>query len=102
MCVSAPKPRCRVFSFPCFYRISGRRLTPRPHPNPDSTTCTAFFIGSNKTMLKDESLDLMFSKAFTSRSQLQTVAAGTIHLRIDVVLKHFQQDGVENAELVHN
>lgn len=50
----------------------------------------AFFLGGGPHLKEDS---LVYS--VTDRQRLRTVTAGTIHLRLGVVLRNFEKHGVE-------
>ena len=57
-----------------------------------SEEVAAFFVGGIPRLADDE---VMFSKAWEQRCRLLTIGSGTVHLRLDVVLKNFEQNCVD-------
>ena len=54
----------------------------------------AFFLGG-LPRLKKANLDVRYAKAWEQRCHLTTIASGKVHVQLDVILKHFGEEGVE-------
>jgi B9 domain-containing protein 2 len=54
----------------------------------------SFYLGG-LPRLRKTSLDVRYAKAWEQRCHLTTVASGKIHVQLDVILKHFGEEGVE-------
>jgi B9 domain-containing protein 2 len=54
----------------------------------------SFFLGGNPR-LKRENFDVLYAKAWEQRCHLTTIASGKVHIQLDVILKHFGEEGVE-------
>ena len=54
----------------------------------------AFFLGGNPR-LKRENFDVLYAKAWEQRCHLTTIASGKVHVQLDVILKHFGEEGGE-------